>query len=60
MLVGSAMFALLVKFLLVAQSRLNSRMILEPENLALRQQAIVLSRKAPSRLRRRNIARRLK
>jgi len=54
------MFALLVKFLLVAQSRLNSRMILEPENLALRQQAIVLSRKAPSRLRRRNIARRLK
>jgi hypothetical protein len=48
-LVGSAMFALLTKLLLIARSRLKSRACLEAENLVLRQQVIVLSRKSRSR-----------
>ena len=51
------MFAFLTKLLLVARSRLQSRTSLEAENLALRQQVIVLSRKSRSRVRLRNIDR---
>ena len=49
------MFAFLIKLLLVARTRLKSRANLEAENIVLRQQVIVLSRKAPSRVRLRNI-----
>jgi hypothetical protein len=57
-LVEGAMFvAFLAKLLLVARSRLKSRASLEAENLVLRQQVIVLSRKSPSRARLRNIDR---
>jgi hypothetical protein len=52
-----AMFANLLKLLLIARSRLKSRASLEAENLVLRQQVIVLSRKFPSRVRLRNIDR---
>jgi hypothetical protein len=55
--VESAMFAFLTKLLLVALSRLKSRASLEAENLVLRQQVIVLSRKSRSRVRLRNIDR---
>jgi hypothetical protein len=51
------MFAFLAKLLLVARTRLNSRARLEAENLVLRQQLIVLSRRSPSRVRLRNIDR---
>ncbi len=51
------MFAFLLKLLLIARSRLKSRASLEAENLVLRQQVIVLSRKSPSRVRLRNIDR---
>jgi hypothetical protein len=40
------MFAFLTKLLLVARSRLKSRARLEAENLILRQQVIILSRKS--------------
>jgi hypothetical protein len=56
-LVGSAMFAYLLKLLLIARTRLKSRASLEAENLLLRQQVIVLSRKSRSRVRLRNIDR---
>ena len=51
------MFAYLLKLLLIARSRLKSRASLETENLVLRQQVIVLSRKSPSRVLLRNIDR---
>jgi hypothetical protein len=51
------MFAYLLKLLLIARSRLKSRACLEAENLVLRQQVIVLSRKSRSRVRLRNIDR---
>ena len=51
------MFAFLINLLLVARSRLKSRASLEAENLVLRQQVIVLSRKSRSRVRLRNIDR---
>jgi hypothetical protein len=51
------MIAFLTKLLLVARSRLKSRASLEAENLVLRQQVIVLSRKSRSRVRLRNIDR---
>ena len=52
------MFAFLTNFLLLARSRLKSRARLEAENIVLRQQVIVLSRrKSPPRLRLRNIER---
>src|SRR6266403_2508185 len=51
------MFAFLARFLLVARSRLKSRASLEAENLVLRQQVIVLSRKSLSRVQLRNIDR---
>src|ERR1700720_3417635 len=51
------MFAYLLKLLLIARSRLKSRASLEAENLTLRQQVIVLSRKSPARVRLRNIER---
>ena len=54
---GGAMFALLIKILLVVRSRLKSRARLEAENIVLRQQVIVLNRKSPSRVRLRNIDR---
>ena len=57
MLVGGAMFGFLNKLLLVARSRLRSRASLEGENLVLRQQVTVLSRKSPSRVLLRNIDR---
>jgi hypothetical protein len=56
-LVEGAMFAFLAKLLLVVRSRLKSRARLEAENLVLRQQVIVLSRKSRSRVRLRNIDR---
>ena len=51
------MVAFLTKLLLVARSRLQSRASLEAENIVLRQQVIILSRRSPSRLRLRNIDR---
>src|SRR5713101_3979029 len=51
------MFAFLTKLLLLARSRLKSRASLQAENLVLRQQVIVLSRKSRSRVRLRNIDR---
>jgi hypothetical protein len=51
------MFAFLLKLLLIACTRLESRASLEAENLVLRRQVIVLSRKSPSRVRLRNIDR---
>ena len=53
-LMEGAMFAFLARLLLVARSRLKSRARLEAENLVLRQQVIVLSRKSASRVRFRN------
>lgn len=52
-----ATFAFLTKILLVVRSRLKSRARLEAENIVLRQQVIVLSRKSPSRVRLRNFDR---
>ena len=49
--------AFLTKLLLVARTRLKSRAKLEAENIVLRQQVIVLSRKISSRVRLRNIDR---
>ena len=51
------MVEFLIKLLLVARSRLRSRARLEAENLVLRQQVIVLSRKSRSRVWLRNIDR---
>ena len=51
------MIEFLIKFLLVVRSRLKSRARLEAENMVLRQQVIVLSRKARPRVRLRNIDR---
>ena len=51
------MFAYLLRLLLIARTRLKSRASLEAENLFLRQQVIVLSRKSRSRVRLRNIDR---
>jgi hypothetical protein len=51
------MLAFLIKVLLGARSRLKSRASLVAENLVLRQQVNVLSRKARSRVRLRNIDR---
>jgi hypothetical protein len=56
-LLEGAMFAYLLKLLLIARSRPKSRASLEAENLVLRQQLIVLSRKSRSRVRLRNIDR---
>ena len=57
MLSGGAMFTFLTKLLLVVRSRLKSRARLEAEILVLRQQVIVLSRKARSLVRLGNIDR---
>ena len=57
MLVEGAMFVFLTKLLLLARSRLKSRASLQAENLVLRQQVIVLSRKSQSRVRLRNFDR---
>ena len=57
MLVRGAMFAFLTKLLLLARSRLKSRTRFEAENIVLRQQVIILSRKSPSRVPLRNIDR---
>ena len=51
------MFAVLLKLLLIARTRLESRASLEAENLVLRQQLVILSRKSRSRVRPRNIDR---
>ena len=51
------MVEFLTKLLLVARSRLKSRARLEAENVVLRRQVIVLSRKSRSRVRLRNIER---
>jgi hypothetical protein len=48
------MFAFLLKLLLIARTRLKSRANLEADNLVLRQQVIILSRKSRSRVRLRN------
>jgi transposase InsO family protein len=57
MLLEGAMFEFFTKLLLVARSRFESRARLEAENLVLRRQVIVLSRKSPSQIRLRNIDR---
>jgi hypothetical protein len=49
------MVEFLIKLLRVTRSKLKSRARLEAENIVLRQQVIVLSRKARSRVRLRNI-----
>jgi hypothetical protein len=49
------MVEFLIKLLLVARSKLKSRARLEAENIVLRQQVIVLSRKSRSRVRLNNI-----
>src|SRR5277367_4472543 len=51
------MIEFLIKFLFVVRSRLKSRARLEAENIVLRHQVIVLSRKARPRVRLRNIDR---
>jgi hypothetical protein len=51
------MLEFLTKVSLVAHSRLRSRASLEAENIVLRRQVIVLSRKLGARLRLRNINR---
>ena len=51
------MVEFLIKFLLVVRSHVRSGASLEAENIVLRQQVIVLSRKARSRVRLRNIDR---
>ena len=51
------MFACPLTLLLIARTRLKSRASLEAENLVLRQQVIVRSRKSRSRVRLRNIDR---
>lgn len=51
------MLAFLTKRLLVARSRLKSLARLEAENIVLRQQVIILSRKSSLRVRLRNIDR---
>jgi len=51
------MVEFLIELLLVARSRLKSKARLEAENVVLRQQVIVLSRKSPSRVWLRNIDR---
>jgi hypothetical protein len=51
------MVGFLIKLLLVSRSKLKSRARLEAENIVLRRQMIVLSRKARSRVRLRNIDR---
>jgi hypothetical protein len=51
------MFAFLLKLLFIARARLKVRASLEAENLVLRQQVIVLSRKSRSRVWLRNIDR---
>jgi len=56
-LLEGAMLEFLTQLLLVARSRLKSRASLEAENLVLRQQVIVLSRKSASRVRLQNIDR---
>ena len=53
------MVEFLTELLLVARWRLKSRARLEAENIVLRQQVIVLSRKARSRVWLRNIDRRI-
>ncbi len=57
MIVERLMIELLIKFLLLVRSRLKSRARIEAENIVLRQQVIVLSRKARPRVRLRNIDR---
>jgi transposase InsO family protein len=51
------MFAFLAKLLLILRFRLRSRARLCAENLALRQQVLIRSRKSPSRVRLRNLDR---
>jgi transposase InsO family protein len=51
------MVEFLINLLLIARSKLKSRARLEAENIVLRQQVIILSRKARSRVRLRNIDR---
>jgi hypothetical protein len=46
---GTPTVEFVTKLVLVARSRLKSRASLEAENIVLRQQVIVLSRKDPSR-----------
>jgi hypothetical protein len=53
-IVERPMVEFLIKLLLVARAKLKSRARLEAENMVLRQQVIVLSRKARSRVRLRN------
>jgi hypothetical protein len=54
---GTAMLAFLTKLLLILRSGLRSRARLEAENLVLRQQVLILSRKSPSRVRLGNLDR---
>jgi hypothetical protein len=56
-LLERAMVAFLIRFLLILRARFKSRVRLEAENTVLRQQVIVLSRRARKRLILRNIDR---
>jgi hypothetical protein len=56
-LLERAMLAFLTRFLLIVISRLRSQARLEAENLVLRRQVLILSRKSPSRARLRNLDR---
>jgi hypothetical protein len=51
------MLAFLAKLLLIVRSRLRSQAKLQAENLVLRQQVLVLTRKRASRVRLRNLDR---
>ena len=51
------MFAFLTRLLLVVRSRKRSQARLEAENLVLRQQVLILSRKSPTEVWLRNLDR---
>ena len=57
MVLTRVMVAFLTRLLLVLRSRVKSRVRLEAENLVLRQQLVVLSRKSRTRVRLRNVDR---
>lgn len=57
MVLERAMFAFLTELLLIVRSRLRSQARLQAEILVLRQQVLILGRKAPSRARLRNLDR---
>ena len=57
MILERARFAFLTRLLLVVRSGMRSQARLKAENLVLRQQGLILSRKSPTGVRLRNLAR---